>query len=66
MVWGSDLSFSIPIMALVDADPHGLEIYLTYKLGSASMNHQNQTLVAPRLEWIGVFFSELSRRVFSQ
>ncbi|KAG9126545.1 endodeoxyribonuclease [Ceratobasidium sp. 392] len=49
----------IPLLALVDGDPHGLEILLTYLLGSKSMAHENDQLVAPRLEWVGVTMEDI-------
>ncbi|KAG8748127.1 endodeoxyribonuclease [Ceratobasidium sp. 414] len=49
----------VPLLALVDGDPHGLEIFLTYQLGSKSMAHENDQLVAPRLEWIGVTMEDI-------
>jgi meiotic recombination protein SPO11 len=51
--------YSIPVVALVDADPHGLDILSTYKFGSHTMMHENELLVAPRLEWIGVKRSDI-------
>lgn len=53
------IKYSIPILALVDADAHGLEIVTTYKFGSRAMMHENESLVAPRLEWIGVKHDDL-------
>ncbi|KAG8684856.1 endodeoxyribonuclease [Ceratobasidium sp. 394] len=49
----------VPLVALVDGDPHGLEILMTYLLGSKSMAHENDQLVAPRLEWIGVTMEDI-------
>ncbi|KAG8783582.1 endodeoxyribonuclease [Ceratobasidium sp. 428] len=49
----------VPLLALVDGDPHGLEILATYLLGSKSMAHENDQLVAPRLEWIGVTIEDI-------
>ncbi|KAF8604722.1 DNA topoisomerase IV, alpha subunit [Ceratobasidium sp. AG-I] len=53
------IAHSIPILILVDADAHGLEIVTTYKFGSRAMTHENDLLVAPRLEWIGVRHDDL-------
>lgn len=55
--------FSIPILALVDADPYGIDILSVYKYGSASMAHERDTLAASRVKWIGVMASELSESV---
>ncbi|KAL5485078.1 SPO11 [Sanghuangporus weigelae] len=49
------------ILALVDADAYGLDIVSVYKYGSARMRHENDSLAAERLEWIGVSASEALR-----
>jgi meiotic recombination protein SPO11 len=48
----------VPILALVDSDPHGLEILSTYKYGSAALSFDRHNLSVPRIEWIGVKGSE--------
>ncbi|SCV71994.1 BQ2448_4688 [Microbotryum intermedium] len=53
-----DLSH-IPIMALVDADPHGTEILATYACGSKSLQHEKEGLVVERMECIGVKHDDL-------
>lgn len=53
-------TLKIPLFALVDCDPHGLEIYLTYKYGSSThfdVNVENVDLTSIR--WIGAFPSEI-------
>ncbi|KAI1323673.1 Spo11/DNA topoisomerase VI subunit A [Xylariaceae sp. FL0255] len=42
----------LPMYALVDFDPHGLQIMLTYKHGSRSLRHEEHVTL-PRLVWIG-------------
>ena len=54
---------SIPILALVDADPYGMDILCVYKYGSLSLEHEGQQLAAGRLHWIGVRLSELDMQV---
>lgn len=54
---------SIPILALVDGDAYGLDILSVYKHGSASMRHENAKLAGERIEWIGVWASELAEYV---
>lgn len=39
---------------LVDADPHGIEIMLTYKYGSLALCHIADELVASQIQWIGL------------
>jgi meiotic recombination protein SPO11 len=48
----------------MDADPHGLDILSVFKFGSAGMEHEREGLVAPRLEWLGVYGSEIAASVF--
>ncbi|KLO14594.1 DNA topoisomerase IV alpha subunit [Schizopora paradoxa] len=54
-----NLPSTIPIMALVDADPYGIDIALTYKYGSKSMKHQNEGLAARRVQWMGVSAADI-------
>ncbi|PVH71088.1 DNA topoisomerase IV, alpha subunit [Cadophora sp. DSE1049] len=44
---------NIPIYALVDFDPDGLGIMLTYKHGSQSLSHELH-LAVPSVQWLGV------------
>jgi meiotic recombination protein SPO11 len=48
------------MFALVDPDPHGIEIYLTYKHGSIEMAREAASLTAPELKLLGVLPSEVS------
>ncbi|KAF8971127.1 Spo11/DNA topoisomerase VI subunit A [Flammula alnicola] len=50
---------SIPVMALVDGDPYGLDILSVYKYGSKGMQHENGKLAARRIKWLGLWASEL-------
>ncbi|KAI0087948.1 topoisomerase acting in meiosis [Irpex rosettiformis] len=56
---GQNLDSRIPILAVVDADPFGIDILSVYKYGSNNMSHQGD-LDTPRLRWAGVMFSELA------
>jgi meiotic recombination protein SPO11 len=38
----------------MDFDPDGLAIMSTYKYGSVSLAHENNSLVAQTLEWLGI------------
>ncbi|KAG0006987.1 endodeoxyribonuclease [Modicella reniformis] len=49
----SQASLNIPILALVDCDPHGIEIFLTYKCGAVLSAYDNANLAVPRLQCIG-------------
>ena len=61
MVFGvvNNLSYRIPILALVDADPYGLDILSVYKYGSRATVHEGDTLTAPRIELLGVKITEM-------
>ena len=50
---------SIPLLGLVDSDPHGINILWTYKFGSEAMRFDARNLHVPRLEWLGVKGTEL-------
>ncbi|XP_033738650.1 meiotic recombination protein SPO11-like [Pecten maximus] len=54
-------SFHIPVMVLVDADPHGIEIMSIYKYGSRALSHESIYLTVPSLGWIGVLPSDVTR-----
>ncbi|GAA5886178.1 hypothetical protein JCM6882_004290 [Rhodosporidiobolus microsporus] len=49
---------SVPLLALVDSDPHGLDILSTYRFGSASLAFDAANLTVDSLEWLGVKGSE--------
>lgn len=42
------------LLALVDHDPDGIAIMSTYKHGSEALSHENNDLVVPQLQWLGV------------
>ncbi|KAJ3045360.1 endodeoxyribonuclease [Rhizophlyctis rosea] len=43
-----------PVFALVDCDPHGLEIFLCYKIGSKAMAFDSHNLATPRIQLLGL------------
>jgi meiotic recombination protein SPO11 len=47
------------MLALVDADAYGLDILSVYKYGSVAMRHESEKLAARRVEWLGVWGTEL-------
>ncbi|KAJ3586716.1 hypothetical protein NHX12_013110 [Muraenolepis orangiensis] len=51
----------IPIFALVDADPHGMEIMCIYKYGSVAMSFEAHRLTVPSVLWLGLLPSDLQR-----
>ncbi|CAI5448365.1 unnamed protein product [Caenorhabditis angaria] len=52
---------NIPIFGLFDGDPHGIEIFLTYKFGSSKNHSESSDAFIPDIEWIGVFPSDSTR-----
>ncbi|KAJ3342733.1 endodeoxyribonuclease [Gonapodya sp. JEL0774] len=49
------------VVALVDGDPHGYEIYLTYKYGSDALREHRDELSVPSLELAGIEFADRER-----
>jgi meiotic recombination protein SPO11 len=49
----------LPFYALVDWDPDGVAIFLTYKHGSAALAHENHALRVPSMECLGVKSEDL-------
>ncbi|KAI8868720.1 DNA topoisomerase IV, alpha subunit, partial [Ramicandelaber brevisporus] len=43
---------SVPMVGIVDYDPHGLDILLVYKEGSKSLQQQSDQLILPDIEWL--------------
>ena len=45
-----------PVFALVDLDPHEIEIMTTARFGSQAMAHEGPALCVEGLRWLGVGF----------
>ncbi|KDN50717.1 hypothetical protein RSAG8_01215, partial [Rhizoctonia solani AG-8 WAC10335] len=58
-IFSNELPEHIPILCLVDADSHGMDILSVYKFGSKAMAHEE--LAADRVEWIGVKRGDLEQ-----
>ncbi|KAI0356160.1 DNA topoisomerase IV alpha subunit [Trametes cingulata] len=56
----ANLPSSIPILALVDGDAYGIDILSVYKYGSTRMQHEKEHLAAARMQWLGLWSSELA------
>ncbi|XP_069740853.1 meiotic recombination protein SPO11 isoform X2 [Narcine bancroftii] len=54
-------TLQIPIFALMDADPHGIEIMCIYKYGSMSMSFDAHSLTVPIIRWLGLLPSDIQR-----
>ncbi|EJF65132.1 topoisomerase acting in meiosis [Dichomitus squalens LYAD-421 SS1] len=55
-----NLPARVPILALVDGDAYGIDILSVYKHGSTRMRHENSHLAADRVQWLGLWASELA------
>nr|XP_045013326.1 meiotic recombination protein SPO11 isoform X2 [Jaculus jaculus] len=54
-------TFHIPVLTLVDADPHGIEIMCIYKYGSMAMSFEAHSLTVPAVRWLGLLPSDIKR-----
>ncbi|XP_023293846.2 meiotic recombination protein W68 [Lucilia cuprina] len=50
----------LPIYALVDGDPFGIEIMLIYRYGSMRQGLNANNLTCPQLKWLGIHPSDIS------
>jgi DNA topoisomerase VI subunit A len=53
--------FHIPIFGLADSDPYGLEIMLTYSLGSVATASETPWTVLNNFYWLGLFPDEVAQ-----
>uniref|UniRef100_A0A671L758 DNA topoisomerase (ATP-hydrolyzing) n=1 Tax=Sinocyclocheilus anshuiensis TaxID=1608454 RepID=A0A671L758_9TELE len=51
----------VPVFALVDADPYGIEIMCIYKYGSRAMAFEAHSLTVPSVLWLGLLPSDIQR-----
>ncbi|XP_056154689.1 meiotic recombination protein SPO11 [Lampris incognitus] len=51
----------IPIFALMDSDPSGIEIMSIYKYGSVAMSFEAHSLTVPSVMWLGLLPSDIQR-----
>jgi len=55
------LTLQIPVLAFVDADPHGLKILSVYSSGSKNMSYDSCSLTTPDIKWLGLRPSDFER-----
>lgn len=55
------LKLQIPVLALTDADPHGLEIVCSYKFGCYATAYESATLTVPHIKWLGLLPGDVNR-----
>ncbi|KOC62684.1 Meiotic recombination protein SPO11 [Habropoda laboriosa] len=49
----------LPLYAIVDADPFGVDIMCVYRFGSATLSRERESLACPSVRWLGIHPSEL-------
>jgi meiotic recombination protein SPO11 len=54
-------TLKIPVLALVDSDPYGLNILSVYMSGSKNMSYDSASLTTPDIKWLGIRPSDLNR-----
>ncbi|KAJ8653396.1 hypothetical protein O0I10_010942 [Lichtheimia ornata] len=52
---------TLPIIALVDCDPYGLDIYSVYKWGSQAQAFDSPNLAVPSIQFLGLSMQDRSR-----
>uniref|UniRef100_A0A915BHN0 DNA topoisomerase (ATP-hydrolyzing) n=2 Tax=Parascaris univalens TaxID=6257 RepID=A0A915BHN0_PARUN len=54
-------TYQLPLFGLMDSDPHGIEIAMTYKYGGRMKSAEVGELSLPNFIWIGLSRSEICR-----
>ncbi|KAK1272558.1 Meiotic recombination protein SPO11-1 [Acorus gramineus] len=55
----------LPAYCLVDCDPYGLDILMTYRFGTMQMAYDTKFLRVPEIRWIGAFPSDSEKYCLS-
>lgn len=51
----------LPVFAVMDSDPYGLDILRVYGLGSKALSYESYELATPNIKWLGVRPSDLDK-----
>lgn len=51
----------LPVFAIMDSDPYGLDILRVYGLGSKALSYESYELATPDISWLGVRPSDLDK-----
>ncbi|MCF2142271.1 MAG: hypothetical protein K9W42_01035 [Candidatus Heimdallarchaeota archaeon] len=51
----------LPVLAVMDSDPFGLDILRVYGLGSKALSYESYELATPNIQWLGVRPSDLDK-----
>ncbi|XP_078430074.1 spo11/DNA topoisomerase VI, subunit A protein isoform X2 [Wolffia australiana] len=54
-------NIQLPVYCLVDCDPYGIDILMTYKFGSTQMAFDARLMCVPEVYWLGVLPSDQRR-----
>lgn len=58
LVFQMDSRFNIPIFGIFDCNPHGIQIFLTYRDGSLRSGLDGVKYVIKKIQWIGIFLKD--------
>ncbi len=51
----------LPVFAIMDSDPYGLDILRVYGLGSKALSYESYELATPNIKWLGVRPTDLDK-----
>lgn len=51
----------LPVLALTDADPHGIEILCSYKYGNYTTAYEGSSVCVPHIKWLGLLPGDVKR-----
>ncbi len=51
----------LPVLAVMDSDPFGLDILRVYGLGSKALSYESYELATPNIQWLGVRPTDLDK-----
>ncbi|HUT81765.1 MAG TPA: hypothetical protein VMZ29_11235 [Candidatus Bathyarchaeia archaeon] len=54
-------NLQLPVLAVMDSDPFGLDILRVYGLGSKALSYESYELATPNIQWLGVRPSDLDK-----
>jgi len=55
------VDLQLPVFAVMDSDPFGLDILRVYGLGSKALSYESYELATPNIKWLGVRPSDLDK-----
>jgi meiotic recombination protein SPO11 len=55
------MKLHLPVLALMDSDPHGVKILSVYGCGSKNMSYDSLNLTTPNILWLGIRPSDFEK-----